>query len=106
MAEYIEREAENYWCECCCNFDKANVGMDAMALCKLTGCLAYCQEYGGNCKGFNVPAADVVEVVRCKDCKYLEITLPYGECSRYLRMVSPNDFCSCGERKDGADNDR
>ena len=62
MAEYIEREAEDYWCERCCNFDKENVGMDATAVCKLTGCLAYCQEYGGNCKGFNIPAADVVEV--------------------------------------------
>ena len=68
MAEYIEREAvdedegEKYWCENCCNFDKENVGMDATAICKLTGCLTYCQEYGGNCKGFNAPAADVVEV--------------------------------------------
>lgn len=49
----------------------------------------------------NAPAADVVEVVRCKDCKYLEITLPYGECGKYLRIVSPDDYCSCGAKMDG-----
>lgn len=50
---------------------------------------------------YYVPTADVVEVVRCKDCKYLEIKLPYGECGRYLRMVSPDDYCSCGAKMDG-----
>lgn len=51
--------------------------------------------------------ADVVEVVRCKDCKYWDS----GECTYHsepeeMRMyerwtvdVNENDFCSCGERK-------
>ena len=45
---------------------------------------------------------DVVKVVRCKDCKHLEITGCYGECGRaYLSgIVKPWDFCSYGERKD------
>ena len=58
-----------------------------------------------------VPAADVAEVVHCKDCKYStlpsELTQRYGKpgtltchnkyspCNR--RNVSENDFCSYGE---------
>lgn len=48
-----------------------------------------------------LPAADVVEVVRCKDCKHLMFSDCYGECSKaYLGIVSPWDFCSYGERKE------
>lgn len=43
------------------------------------------------------PAADVVEVVRCKDCKFWD----QGDCYR-LELSRPNDFCSYGERKDGS----
>ena len=46
------------------------------------------------------PAADVVEVVRCKDCKFFE----YGDyCSEGKMEHSrcrENDFCSYGERKE------
>ena len=46
--------------------------------------------------------ADVVEVVRCKDCKNLMFSDFYGECSKgYMGIVSPDDYCSRGERKDG-----
>lgn len=75
----------------------------------------------------NAPAADVVEVVRCKDCKWYapvkdwgfdEITgrrdhskiieKPYGECHGQdfsftedgCLRVGKDDFCSYGERKD------
>lgn len=45
--------------------------------------------------------ADLVEVVRCKDCKHLMFSDCYGECSKaYLGIVSPWDFCSHGERKE------
>lgn len=48
----------------------------------------------------NAKTEDVVEVVRCKDCKHLMFSDCYGECSKaYLGIVSPNDYCSCGERK-------
>nr|DAO88787.1 MAG TPA: hypothetical protein [Caudoviricetes sp.] len=48
------------------------------------------------------PAADVVEVVRCKDCKFLMFSDFYGECSNgHMCIVSPDDFCSRGIRKDG-----
>lgn len=52
----------------------------------------------------NMPAADVVEVVRCKDCKY---AMPEGRENVYIckAMTNPNycwadDYCSCGERKE------
>lgn len=57
------------------------------------------------------PAADVVKVVRCKDCKYYKKGFA-GEHSNYCDchtvtsfekfFCKPNDFCSYGERK--ADN--
>ena len=50
-----------------------------------------------------VPAEDVENLVHCKDCKHLEITGCYGECGKaILGIVSPEDFCSRGERR--ADN--
>lgn len=43
---------------------------------------------------------DMVEVVRCKDCKYLMFSDFYGECGRgYMGIVRPCDYCSRGERK-------
>lgn len=55
----------------------------------------------------NAPTADVVEVVRCKDCKkYVN-----GKCDEIewfmdgyfqgtFEMRQPDDYCSRGERKD------
>ena len=53
----------------------------------------------------DTPAADVVEVVRCKDCKHFRFSDMfsdmYGECSQaHIRIVRPDGFCSYGERKD------
>lgn len=44
-----------------------------------------------------LPAADVVPVVRCKDCKHWHTT----ECALDYAMFEPTDdsFCSYGERK-------
>lgn len=56
----------------------------------------------------NVPAADVVEVVRCKDCKHSEeFIYPEGLETMVCwennadREVNRNGFCEKGERKDG-----
>ena len=50
----------------------------------------------------NTPAADVVEVVRCADCRFLTFSDMYGECSKgIMGVVTPNDYCSRGERRDG-----
>lgn len=56
-----------------------------------------------------VPAADVVEVVRCKDCKhwYHETAgmIEHYECSVFCDcygrgyLTGADDFCSYGERK-------
>lgn len=53
-----------------------------------------------------IPAADVAEVVRCKDCKHYDL----GVClkiyqdgnlhSEAWQPRKPEDFCSYGERKD------
>lgn len=53
---------------------------------------------------------DLVEVVRCKDCKISDYCYPIKEkgkeaeegwyCKRNSKYVKPNDFCSYGERKD------
>ena len=49
------------------------------------------------------PAVDAVEVVRCKDCKFL---FDIGLCFENIKGIgykkpNPNDFCSYGERKEG-----
>ena len=53
-----------------------------------------------------LPSADVVEVVRCKDCKYSRkhkmFDLEYFQCERtdlqeYF-VIDPDDFCSNGEK--------
>ena len=53
----------------------------------------------------SVPSADVVEVVRCKECKEYIPWMPDGThiCMRlgnYYGNTKPNDYCSYGERKE------
>jgi hypothetical protein len=48
-----------------------------------------------------IPAADVVPVVRCKDCKHYDIGGSCIICGFQSRK--PDDFCSYGERKEGAE---
>lgn len=54
------------------------------------------------------PAADVVPVVRCKECKYLVNATVNDNgfliCDISDMEITPDDFCSYGKRKDGADN--
>ena len=55
-----------------------------------------------NCENF-ISAADVVEVVRCSECKYFGKELKQGKhsCLNYqLPYCLENDYCSYGERKD------
>lgn len=60
----------------------------------------------------SIPAADLVEVVRCEDCKHCNsFVLPTGRlmytCMEgshdYQMLLNPNDFCSRGERRDSND---
>ena len=45
------------------------------------------------------PTADVVEVVRCHECKHSMFSDFYCECNYHFKMVNPWDFCSYGQRK-------
>ena len=52
------------------------------------------------------PTVDAVEVVRCRECKHCDpenyhCDHPMGTAAPLKRK--PDDFCSYGERKDGAD---
>lgn len=47
---------------------------------------------------------DVVEVVRCKDCKWYKRRFPWNaastECSYLEAPMDDNDYCSWGERRE------
>ena len=84
MAEYIEREKRyievsnlpNF--EVSCSNDKRYILLPFEHL-------------------YDIPTADVVEVVRCKDCRYFD-----GEgCLKTNGEFEPNptDYCSYGERR-------
>ena len=54
------------------------------------------------------PTVDAVEVVRCRECKHCDpenyhCDHPMGTAASLKRK--PDDFCSYGERKEGANND-
>lgn len=56
-----------------------------------------------------LPAADVVPVVRCKDCVHWDDDPdtygadygPKGKCMKSFETMCADDFCSYGERMDG-----
>ena len=51
----------------------------------------------------DAPTADVVEVVRCKDCKHMRKTMSRCYCLPVygLKQITDTDaFCSYGERRD------
>lgn len=58
-----------------------------------------------------LPAADVVQVLRCKDCVHWDDDPdtygsdygPKGKCMKSFETMRADDFCSYGERKDGGD---
>ena len=49
------------------------------------------------------PTADVVEVVRCEDCKHSD-KADYSAsvcCNFFPKIVNLDDYCSYGERREG-----
>ena len=58
----------------------------------------------------NAPTVDAVGVVRCRDCIHYDFGVCLkiyddGAASSYAwQKRKPSDFCSYGERKEGADN--
>ena len=50
-----------------------------------------------------LPPADVVKVVRCKDCKFYTSMRPdikTGICDLNVHHMGDDGFCSCGERRE------
>ena len=91
MAEYIEREAA------------INACYDGFADCR--------DDCATNIKA--IPAADVVEVVRCRECVHccgVSGKPPFKEadeayCDEHDWCVSETYFCADGKRKDGGQDD-
>lgn len=48
----------------------------------------------------NAPIADVVEVVRCENCKHFVCTEQMMFCNEYGGRLTATDFCSRAERKE------
>ena len=72
--------------------------MDIIAKCSVI-------EYAKKVKSIvtNAPTVDAVEVVRCKDCIFFKKGQPFKhKCKNMvggMYYVSPDDFCSYGERR-------
>lgn len=93
MREYISREAAiNKLLQCADDYDPDYSDITvAHAISKIK----------------EIPAADVVEVVRCKDCKYWiaghisdNDTFYPPKCALVRDERSNDDFCSYGERRE------
>ena len=98
MPEYIEREAFIKRLE-----NEADKSSDIINLLILNGIANIVRDEN------IAPAADVVEVVRYKDCEHAKEYKNNFFCCYYPvtpKSVSSDDFCSYGERKDSDENDR
>jgi hypothetical protein len=96
MAEYIEREA--LYKEVTEKYHDINAGSYPFNI------VAY--DMAQLIK--SAPAADVVEVVRCKNCELFKpysdpLKGFYGECMVREIDIGENDFCSYGIRKEGVE---
>lgn len=88
---------------------------------KRTEVMKICRDYSRHCFNSNdaygqdvadrieidvikIPTADVVEVVRCRDCRYFTKGMAVGMCKRVEgKPILPccyDNFCKYGERKD------
>ena len=55
----------------------------------------------------DIPTVDAVPVVRCRECKWWQEDDDIGHCDNpdgLDNYAKPEDFCSYGKRKGGADN--
>lgn len=83
MAEYIDREA------LIAEYDRVHIGAPG----------------GARKLMVEAPAADVVEVVRCKECEHFVVNGQGTWCKKQSCIHTahrfPNDYCSYGVRKGG-----
>ena len=88
--DFIEYDDE-YEYECWCPIIRSNVE-------------EYTENKPASCPLVEIPSADVVEVVRCKDCKqWDEENHSCNIRDSYGWDYKPTDYCSYGEKKDGSD---
>lgn len=100
MTDYIRREDALF------ALRKAERGGSMTAITRLERAYAEIRE---------MPAADVAEVVRCRDCAKHYVVLGRDMCAKNasglkdhligLSATLPDAFCSRGVRKDGGEND-
>ena len=68
---------------------------------------AYCAGWNGLIELIEkAPTIDAVPVVRCRECKWWQEDDDIGHCDNpdgLDNYAKPEDFCSYGERKEGAD---
>ena len=83
---------------------RSNIYDKIKSLNKVGGCAAYdCDDVENAIK--DIPAADAVEVVRCRDCvHFVDIGNGIRYCSRFsnedfIHFVLGDNFCSYGERR-------
>lgn len=97
MSDYISREAVE-------QIIAAQCGECADACLEFDGIQPDCNQcllYGAKKAIESVPAADVVTVVRCKDCMYCQKDELGRWCfNDYENELSDDDFCSHGKRKE------
>ena len=86
MSDYISREAV----------------LEAIENCVQIGNTTWTDKYAARARIDDIPAADVVEVVRCGEC--MQRDEKTGWCDAVQDYISnTNWFCAAGERKGGAD---
>ena len=92
MKEYIERASL---------MGALTSGTEQLAMREMTGAEAYAEFV--RLVNF-VPAADVVEVVRCKECRYYQDTKVNKKgfliCPASSMEIAEMDYCSYGQRKE------
>lgn len=91
MAEYIDREALLDRLKF--KRDTSN-HMDGRKRCGLDSAISQVRK---------APTADVVEVVRCKDCRYKHDMICYNcrYCRKHTTIIYDDDYCSYAEKMDG-----
>ena len=96
MAEYIDKEkllnALDDRCNIACQYSKKQRQVMCSA-CPLGDAFDVIDEF---------PNADVVEVVRCKDCKYwfnAPTADDFNSCEQDALIRHKDFFCACGERR-------
>lgn len=106
MAEYIEREAALAYISA----NTIDCNPDHFAMDTFEGYGQWMHNSGWNggitasrCAVKDIPAADVREVVLCRECINRFMTPNGWRCHYVEWAIEDDDYCSCGERKDGAD---